>query len=73
MNDILFKFLGKLCSVYRDDILIYSDTLAEHKQHVRKVLAALQAAGLQIDIDKSEFCVQETPFPLDTAEQQRVS
>ena len=62
MNDILFEFLGKFCSVYLDNILIYSDTLAEHKQHVRKVLVAIQAAGLQIDIDKSKFYIQETPF-----------
>ena len=62
MNDILFEFLGKFCSVYLDDILIYSNTITEHKQHVRQVLAALQAAGLQIDIDKSEFFIQETPF-----------
>ena len=62
MNDILFEFLGKFYSVYLDDILIYSNTITEHKQHVRQVLAALQAAGLQIDIDKSEFFIQETPF-----------
>ena len=62
MNDILFEFLGKFCSVYLDDILIYSDSLTEHKEHVRKVLAAIKAAGLQIDIDKSEFYVQETRF-----------
>ena len=62
MNDILFEFLGKFCSVYLDDILIYSNSLSEHKEHVRKVLAAIQTAGLQIDIDKSEFYVQETRF-----------
>lgn len=45
-NDILFEFLGKFYSVDLDDIFIYSDTLTEYKQHVRKALAALQAAGL---------------------------
>ena len=62
MNDILFEFLDKFCSVYLDDILIYSNSLSEHKKHVYKVLAAIQAADLQIDIDKSEFYVQETHF-----------
>ena len=46
MNNILFEFLGKFCLVYLNNILIYSDTLAKHKQHVCKVLAAIQAAGL---------------------------
>ena len=34
MNDTLFEFLGKFCSVYLDDILVFSDTLKEHKAHV---------------------------------------
>ena len=62
MNDILFEFLDKFCSVYLDDILIYSNSLSEHKEHVHKVLTAIQAADLQIDIDKSEFYVQKTHF-----------
>jgi hypothetical protein len=36
--------------------------LKEHKQHVRAVLQKLRDAGLQVDIHKCEFHVQETVF-----------
>lgn len=62
MNDVLFDFLGKFCSVYLDDILVYSDTEKEHKEQVKAVLTRLQSVGLQVDIKKSEFMVQETKF-----------
>lgn len=62
MNDTFFQFLDDFCSVYLDDILIYSKTYEEHVEHVNKVLARLREAGLQVDIDKSEFHVTETKF-----------
>ena len=62
MNDILFEYLNDFCAVYLDDILIYSKTLKEHKKQVNKVLDKLIEAGLQVDIEKSEFYVQETAF-----------
>ena len=62
MNDKLFNFLDDFCSVYLDDILIYSKTLKEHKQHVRKVLERLRENGIQCDIKKCNFHVQETAF-----------
>ena len=62
INDVLFEFLHDFCQAYVDDILIYSKTLAEHREHVRKVLARLREAGLQVDIKKCEFHVEETAF-----------
>ena len=62
MNDVLFEFLNKFCQAYLDDILIYSKTKKEHINHVRLVLAKLRQAGLQVDIHKCEFHVQETTF-----------
>jgi len=34
MNDMFREFLHKFLIVYRDDLFIYSDTLAKHKKHV---------------------------------------
>ena len=62
INDVLFEHLDRFCTAYIDDILIYSDSLGEHKEHVRQVLAKLQAAGLQIDITKCDFYVQEVKY-----------
>jgi hypothetical protein len=62
MNDVLWEGLNQYCTVYVDDILIYSRTATEHAIHVRSVLEKLRTAGLQADIKKCEFSVQETKF-----------
>jgi Reverse transcriptase (RNA-dependent DNA polymerase)/RNase H-like domain found in reverse transcriptase len=55
VNDVLRPFLDLFATAYIDDILIYSNSLSEHRKHVRQVLEALREAGLQLDIDKCEF------------------
>ena len=62
MNDILLEYIDDFCMVYLDDILIYSDDPLEHTTHVRKVLDRLRAAGLQADINKSEFRVTRMKY-----------
>jgi hypothetical protein len=62
INDILLEHLDDFCSAYMDDILIYSATAEEHEMHVKKIMAILQAHGLQADIKKSEFGVTKTKF-----------
>ena len=62
INDILFEFLYCFVQAYLDDILIYNKTLKEYHFHVCQVLQRLREAGLQADIDKCEFHVQETKF-----------
>ncbi len=50
MNDVLWDFLNDFCQVYLNDILIYSKTQWEHKQHVKIILNHLQEADLQMNI-----------------------
>ena len=57
-NDILDIFV----MAYVDDILVFSKTLKEHRQHFKTVLSRLQAAGLQLDIDKCKFEVHEIKY-----------
>ncbi len=62
MNDVLWDFLNDFCQVYLDDILIYSKTQQEHKQHVKMILNRLQEADLQMNIWKCKFNVEEIIF-----------
>ena len=62
INDTLREFLDVFATAYLDDILIYSESIEEHRQHVRQVLTRLRMAGLQIDIEKCEFHTQETRY-----------
>ena len=63
INWTLREHLDDFCSAYLDDVLIYTDgDLRQHREHVRKVLSKLQAAGLQVDIKKCEFEVKTTKY-----------
>ncbi len=62
INTVLMDCLDNFCSAYVDDVLIFSKTRKEHRQHVRIVLQKLRDAGLQVDIHKCEFEVTRTTF-----------
>ena len=62
INDTLREYLDVFCTAYLDDILIYSDTLEEHKVQVRQVLEALQRAGILLRAEKCEFFTQKTTY-----------
>lgn len=62
INNTLFDFLHRFVQAYLDDIRIYSKTLKDHRSHVRQVLECLREAGIQADVDKCEFHVQEIKF-----------
>ncbi|GBG71752.1 hypothetical protein CBR_g9160 [Chara braunii] len=48
--------------VYMDDILVYSDTLHGHAQHIEWTLGALRDACFKIALEKSEFFLPEISF-----------
>ena len=62
INKALKECLDDYASAYIDDVLVFSDNLEDHIQHVRKVITLLQDNGLPIDVDKCEFHVQETKY-----------
>ncbi|KJZ67965.1 hypothetical protein HIM_12647 [Hirsutella minnesotensis 3608] len=62
INEVLRPFLDRYCTAYIDDILIYSNDLASHRLHVKSVLRALEAAGLQLDVRKCEFETTEVKY-----------
>src|SRR5260370_32870926 len=55
INDVLEGLLDVCTIGYIDDILVYSDSLEEHKDHVREVLRRLQDAGLYANPKKCTF------------------
>ena len=42
MNEVFYDFLDIYVVIYFDDILIYSDNLEDHKEHVKEVLRRLR-------------------------------
>ena len=49
MNQILHKYVGKICYVYIDDVVIFSSTLEEHHWNVQLIMWALQEVGTHTD------------------------
>ena len=62
INNTVREYLNKFVITYLDDILIYSDTLKKHWQHMFKILEKLSEKTLYIKKEKSRFEVQEVKF-----------
>jgi cell fate regulator YaaT (PSP1 superfamily) len=55
MNEVLSDYLDIFCIAYLDDILIYSDNLEQHRQHIRSILERVEEVGLMLKALKYEF------------------
>jgi hypothetical protein len=62
MNSVFMDYLDKFVVVFIDDILIYSQSEAEHADHLRMVLQRLREHQLYAKLSKCEFCIDEVPF-----------
>ncbi|KAI2665690.1 Transposon Tf2-9 polyprotein [Labeo rohita] len=62
VNDVLRDMLDQFIYVYLDDILIFSHSLQEHVQHVRRLLQRLLENGLYVKAEKCVFHTQSVPF-----------
>ena len=63
MNQALRKYIGKICHVYLDDIVIWSSSVEEHRKNVRMILQALQDADLYCsEKKKSQLFTTELDF-----------
>jgi hypothetical protein len=62
MNDIFREWLDDFVVVYIDDILIYSGSLEEHAEHLRKVFQRLKENKLYAKLEKCKFRVMEANF-----------
>jgi hypothetical protein len=62
MNDIFREWLDDFVVVYINDILIYSSSMEEHAEHLRKVFQRLQENKLYAKLEKCEFGVTEVDF-----------
>ena len=62
MNQALRKYIGRICHVYLDDIVIWSNSIEEHRSNVRTILQALREAHLYCSTKKSQLFTTELDF-----------
>ena len=55
MNNVMHKYLDKFVVVFIDDILIYSKSEEEHKEHLKIVLQELREHQLHAKFSKCDF------------------
>ena len=62
LDIVLTKFKWKTCLVYLDDVIIFSNTVEEHIDHVDDVLTCLALAGVTLKISKCKFFTTEVEY-----------
>lgn len=59
MNHIFSAYIGRFMDIYLDDIVIYSNTLEEHVQHVKTIIDILTKEKLYLSKKKLHFLKSE--------------
>ena len=62
MNDVFYEFVDHFVVVYLNDIVVYSESLEDHLEHLRKVLSKLREHQLYVKKEKCKFAQQEILF-----------
>jgi RNase H-like domain found in reverse transcriptase/Reverse transcriptase (RNA-dependent DNA polymerase) len=62
MTVALHEHLGKICHIYLDDIIVWSNTVAEHARHIELIMASLRKARLYCNPNKCNFFQREVDF-----------
>ncbi|GBG85630.1 hypothetical protein CBR_g40358 [Chara braunii] len=62
MTNEFRAMLDRFVPVYLDDILVYSRTLEDHLEHLRRVLETLRRTKYKANRDKCEFVRQELEY-----------
>lgn len=62
MNTVFAPLLRKCVLVFVDDILVYSNSLQEHVQHLQQVFELLQDHGLYVKASKCSFAQQHLEY-----------
>lgn len=59
IDDILKEELWEFCVAYLDDLIIKSNSIEEHKEHLKIIFSKLKSAGVKLNLDKCVFYKKE--------------
>src|SRR5436190_11200395 len=62
INNVLHNYLNQFVIIYLNDILIYLETLEEHKKQVKKILKRYAEKELLLKSEKCEFHTQKVEY-----------
>src|SRR5882762_5133805 len=55
MTSALHELLGRICHIYLDDIVIWSNTVEQHTEHIRLVLGAFERQNYTVILRNAIF------------------
>ncbi|PKU79202.1 RNA-directed DNA polymerase [Dendrobium catenatum] len=62
MNEVLKPYLNKCCVVYFDDILVFSASREEHRQHLMSIFTVMRQNKLFLNLSKCEIATKQVSF-----------
>jgi hypothetical protein len=62
MNKVFIDELDKFVVVFIDDIMVFSETAEEHKEHLRIMLENMRQNQLYTKFSKCKFWLEEVAF-----------
>ena len=62
MNSALREHIGKFCHIYINDIIIWSNSIDEHKRHINIIMKVLKSAKLFCNKKKCKFFLLKLDF-----------
>merc|ERR1711893_445229 len=62
MEKVLKGLIYKFVVVYLDDVVIYSESIEKHLEHLRQVLERFKKAGLKLKPKKCELCRNQVDY-----------
>jgi len=62
IDDVLRENIAKICYVYIDDIVVFSEDYDSHWKNLRAVLDKLKKARLQVNLEKTHFLSRQVEF-----------
>ena len=62
INRTLQSYIDICCIVYLDDVLIYSDSLEQHRKDVAAMIRAIRRQGMKLKPSKCQFHQRETEY-----------
>ena len=62
INETIHEYFDVFCSIYLNDVLIYSNDKNKHTNQILKILCWLQKQDFYLDIDKCEFDLKKMKY-----------
>jgi len=62
IDDILREHIGKICYVYVDDVIIFSENETDHVKHIDTILKCLSDANMRVVKKKTKFFKESIDF-----------